>query len=185
MPRPKSPLITRDAIMRAALHIVDTQGAEALSTNRIAAELGVKGPSLYNHVASRAEIIDGMRELLLAEMDLDLTNLRPWTVACARFARSYRASFAAHPQVVPLLATQPIESPVILGAYEQVFDVLREAGWPDDELFPMVRAVEYVAIGSVLDQVVRTPQEAERAFEIGLTAMLAGFEQRLLARQVP
>jgi AcrR family transcriptional regulator len=183
VPRPKTPLITRDRIVRAAMRLVDTHGPEALSTNRIAAELGVKGPSLYNHVSSRAEIIDGLRELLLAEMDSDLANLRPWTVAFDRFARSYRAVFAAHPQVVPLLATQPIQSQVIIGAYEQMFDVLREAGWPDDELFPVVRAMEYVAVGSVLDHAVRTPQEAERAFEVGLTAMLHGFEQRLRAIQ--
>nr|WP_042178007.1 TetR/AcrR family transcriptional regulator C-terminal domain-containing protein [Kibdelosporangium sp. MJ126-NF4]CEL12911.1 Transcriptional regulator, TetR family [Kibdelosporangium sp. MJ126-NF4]CTQ98596.1 Transcriptional regulator, TetR family [Kibdelosporangium sp. MJ126-NF4] len=182
MPRPKNPLITRDRIMRTALRIVDEHGPDALSTNRIAAELGVKGPSLYNHVSGRAEIIDGMRELLLADMDFSATDLRPWTAAFHRLARSYRAAFAAHPRVVPLLTAQPIQSPVVLAAYEQAFDILRGEGWPDDELLPMVRAMEYLAIGSVLDHAVGTPGQAERAFEVGLTALIHGYAQQLAAR---
>ena len=177
MPRPKNPLLSRDVILRAALRIVDEHGPDALSTNRIAAELGVKGPSLYNHVAGRGEIIDGLREPLLAEFDICATGLRPWTVALDRLARSYRATLAAHPNVVPLISTQPIRSPLVLGAYQQVFDVLREAGWPEDELFPTVRAVEYVATGSVLDHSVGAP-DAERVFELGLTALIAGLESR-------
>ncbi|WP_153530903.1 TetR/AcrR family transcriptional regulator [Actinomadura macrotermitis] len=168
--------------MRTALRLVDEHGPAALSTNRIAAELGVKGPSLYNHVSGRGEIIDGLRELLTADMDLDAAGLRPWTAACDRMARSYRASFAAHPRVVPLLISQPIQSPLVLAAYERVFAVLREAGWPEDDLMPMVRAMEYLAIGSVLDLATGTPEETERAFDIGLSAFIAGLERQLAER---
>jgi AcrR family transcriptional regulator len=178
MPRPKSPLLTRDAIIRTALRLVDEHGPEALSTNRIAAELGVRGPSLYNHVSGRAEIIDGLRELLAAEIDLDATAVRPWTTALIRLAHSYRAAFLKHPNVFPLISAQPIQSPLVLAAYDRVFAVMRAEGCPEDDLFPMVRAMEYLATGSVLDQSVGMPQ-AERVFEVGLAALLDGYARRL------
>ncbi|MFE0021079.1 TetR/AcrR family transcriptional regulator [Amycolatopsis sp. NPDC059021] len=179
MARPKQALISRDGILRAALRLVDEHGPDALSTNRIAAELGVKGPSLYNHVSGRDEIIEGLRELLTADMDLAAADLRPWTLACDRVARSYRASFAAHPHVVPLLTAQPVRSPTVLAAYDKVFAVLREAGWPEDDLVPVVRAIEYLVIGSVHDQATGLPDDAERAFDIGLSALIDGLERRL------
>jgi AcrR family transcriptional regulator len=177
--RPKKTLLSREGIIRAALRVVDEQGPEALSTNTIAAELGVKGPSLYNHVSGRAEIIEGLRELLYSTMDLSATELRPWTLACERVARSYRASFAAHPRVVPLLTATPVRSPGVLAAYDKVFEVLREAGFPEEDLLPVVRATEYLVIGSATDHATGTPAEAERAFEIGLTALIHGLRHRL------
>jgi hypothetical protein len=66
-----------------------------------------------------------------ADMDFSPTDLRPWTVACDWVARSYRASFAAHPRVVPLLTTHPVRSPGVLAACDKVFSVLREAGRPE------------------------------------------------------
>jgi AcrR family transcriptional regulator len=179
--RPKQTLLSRDTIMRAALSLVDAHGPDALSTNRIAAELGVKGPSLYNHIAGRSEIIEGLRELLTANIDLSVTDLRPWTVACDRLARSYRASFAAHPRVVPLLTAHPVQSPAVLAAYDKVYAVMREAGWPEDELQVVVRAVEYFVLGSANDNSASPPEQAERAFDIGLAALIHGLEARLSA----
>ncbi|MFF1651631.1 TetR/AcrR family transcriptional regulator [Streptomyces sp. NPDC058240] len=181
VPRPSKPLLTRDLIMRTALRLVDEHGPQALSTNRIAAELGVKGPSLYNHISGRSEVIEGLRELLTADIDFSAADLRPWPVACERLACSYRDSFAAHPRTVPLLAAQPIQSAEVLGAYEQVFGVLREAGWPENELFPVVRAFEYVALGAATDNAVGVKEAAEPAFNIGITALIHGLEQRLKA----
>ncbi|MFI9381861.1 TetR/AcrR family transcriptional regulator [Kutzneria sp. NPDC052558] len=184
MPRPKSPLLTRDAIIRTALRLVDEHGAEALSTNRIAAALGVRGPSLYNHVSGRAEIIDGVRELLAADIDLSATAVRPWTEALTRLARSYRAVFLAHPNVFPLISAQPIHSPVVLAVYERIFAILRAEGCPEPDLLPMVRAVEYLVSGSVLDHSVGTP-EAERVFELGLAAIIDGYARRLARSSSP
>lgn len=150
MGRPPRPLLTRAGIMEAALALVDEEGAEALSTTRLAARLGVKGPSLYNYVASRAEIVDGISELLVVEMDLD-PAIRPWTAALDSWARAYRATFAAHPNMVPLLVTRPTQSIAALQSYANTFAVLREAGWPEDRLAPIVQCLEYFLAGAALD----------------------------------
>ncbi|MER5730206.1 helix-turn-helix domain-containing protein [Streptomyces sp. NPDC002138] len=199
MGRPSRPPLTREDIVRAALELVDEQGPDALSTPRIAARLGVKGPSLYHHVSGREEILEGIRELILSEMDLDLT-VRPWTAAVENWARAYRAAFAAHPRTIPLLTGRPVRSLTVLNRYAQAFDLLREGGWPEEHLLPLVQSVEYFLSGSALalvdaatDLPLRTedllpglgpilnapPDYREIAFETGLSALIRGFQDTL------
>uniref|UniRef100_UPI00189226D4 TetR family transcriptional regulator n=1 Tax=Catenulispora rubra TaxID=280293 RepID=UPI00189226D4 len=70
MARPRTPLLSRDGIIAAALALVDAEGLEALSTRRLAAELGVSGPSLYNHVATKDELIDAVVDCVVAGVDV-------------------------------------------------------------------------------------------------------------------
>ncbi|MDH6108521.1 AcrR family transcriptional regulator [Kitasatospora sp. MAP12-15] len=198
MGRPSRSLLTRDGIMEAALALVDEEGAEALSTTRLAARLGVKGPSLYNYVSSRAEIVTGICDLIVAEMELD-PAIRPWTAALDNWARAYRAAFAAHPNMVPLLVTRPTQSIAAFQGYADTFALLREAGWPEDRLAPIVQCLEYFLAGAALDfgapRATSLPTEGlppglepllnappdlrDVAFEIGLSTLLRGFEEML------
>ncbi|MBT2408296.1 MULTISPECIES: TetR/AcrR family transcriptional regulator [unclassified Streptomyces] len=206
MGRPSRPPLTREDILRTALALVDDEGPGALSTPRIAARLGVKGPSLYNHIAGREEIIDGIRELIIAEMNLDVT-IRPWTAALESWARSYRAAFAAHPHTVPLLAGRPVRSLSVLDGYAQAFAILRAAGWPEEHLLPLVQSVEYFLGGSALALVDTPtglplpppenlpdglgpilnapPDYREIAFETGLSALVRGFQATLDTLNIP
>ncbi|MER5641009.1 TetR/AcrR family transcriptional regulator C-terminal domain-containing protein [Kitasatospora sp. NPDC002227] len=198
MGRPSRPLLDRDGIMRAALALVDEEGAAALSTTRIAARLGVKGPSLYNYVSSRDEIIAGISDLIVAEMDLDLT-VQPWTAALDAWARSYRAALTRHPNMVPLLASRPTRSLAALQAYAHAFTLLRQAGWPEDHVLQVVQSTEYLLIGSALhlehphgtawtDETLppgleplrhAPPDFREQAFETGLAALIRSFRETL------
>jgi AcrR family transcriptional regulator len=198
MGRPPRQLVTREGIMRAALALVDEEGSASLSTTRIAARLGVKGPSLYNYIAGRGEIIDGICDLIVAEMELD-PSIRPWTAALDNWARSYRAALAAHPNTVPLLTGRRIQAVGALQGYADAFAVLRAAGWPEDHLLPVVQSIEYFLIGSALhleSPPPPTPTTAELpaglgpllnapsdfrqlAFEAGLSALIRGFEETL------
>ena len=191
MGRPPRRLLDRETIIRAGLDLVDEYGAEALSVNRVAAALGVKGPSLYKYIAGRDDLIEGVRDLIVAEMRLDL-DISPWTATLEAWARSYRAAFAAHPRALPLLAARPVRSPAALNAYAAAFDQLRGAGWPEDRLLPLVWAVEYFVIGSVLapgqpqEQLLRSgPEHRELAFEAGLAALVRGFSAELGAHTAP
>ncbi|MFD6044912.1 TetR/AcrR family transcriptional regulator [Streptomyces koyangensis] len=198
MGRPPRRLVSREGIMRAALALVDEEGPDALSTTRVAQRLGVKGPSLYAYVSGRDEIVDGLHALIVAEMDLaDATG--PWTEVIDRWARSYRAAFAAHPRAVPLIAARPVRVPAALEAYARAFDALRAAGWPEERLLPVVRSVEYFLTGSALDldaspeagltgenlpaglDPLRAtpPHHRELAFETGLSALIEGLRATL------
>lgn len=107
MARPRTPLLSRDRIVATAGALVDAEGLGAVSTRRLAAELGVSGPSLYNHFRNKDEILDAVADSVSAQVDLsmfDEDDVRDWRTALHDYAVSYRAALTAHPHIVPVLA---------------------------------------------------------------------------------
>jgi AcrR family transcriptional regulator len=149
--RPRKPPLDAQRIAVAALELMDTEGAGAFTMVRLAARLGVRAPSLYNHVGGKGEIVEGVRDLVVAEMDWSAFATQPWDVALEAFARSYRAAFARHPTTVPLLTATPVEAPGALAMYDDVCAALVRAGWPHGRVITVVASVEYMVLGSVLD----------------------------------
>ena len=66
---PRLPL-SRERVLRAAVSLADEAGIGSLSMRRLGQELGVEAMSLYNHVKNKEEILDGMVELVVGEIDL-------------------------------------------------------------------------------------------------------------------
>lgn len=108
MARPRKPLLSRERIVSTALALIDSEGLTALSTRRLAAELGVSGPSLYNHFTTKDEILDAVADTVIAQVDVSaLETGGDWRAGLLGWARSYRAALAAHPHIVPFLAQGP------------------------------------------------------------------------------
>lgn len=199
--RPRKALLDRSRIGSTALELVDETGDFTLP--ELARRLGVQTASLYHHVDGRTGVIELLREQVSAEMDTSTLAQGPWDVAVAAFFRSYRAVFAAHPRVVPLLTTTTIRSPQVLAAYDRMVVLLEEIGFPVDRAMEVLTAVESFVIGSALDlaapevmweipdgaEVPRLAaalasqrdalHRAEAAFERGLRMMLAGVAAEL------
>lgn len=156
MARPRKPLLSRERIVAAALALVDAQGLAAVSTRRLAAELGVSGPSLYNHFATKDEILDAAADTVIAR--IDLTALRdgtPWPDALAAWARSYRAALTRHPHLVPFLAHGPGRRPASLRQADAVFGAMVEAGWPPPLATRIGATLRYFVAGSALGSFAR------------------------------
>ncbi|RQX59743.1 TetR family transcriptional regulator, partial [Micromonospora chalcea] len=124
MPRPRQALLTRDRIVETALALIDADGLDALSTRRLAAALGVRGPSLYNHFATKEEILDAVADGVAATVDIGVFDEYEWLDALGRWARSYRAALAAHPNIVPYLAQGPGRRPAALAMADAVYGAL-------------------------------------------------------------
>ena len=60
MVRPRTPLLSRERIVEVAVTVIDAEGLDALSTRRLARELGVQAPSLYNHFSTKEDILDAV-----------------------------------------------------------------------------------------------------------------------------
>jgi AcrR family transcriptional regulator len=208
MARPRTPLLSRAGIVGAALALVDAEGLDALSTRRLAAELGVSGPSLYHHVATKDELIDAVVDTVLADVDISRFALlgpadRDWRGALTIWARSYRAVLAAHPKIVPALAQSIGHRPTMLRIADAVFGGLVAAGWPRREATSIGALMRYFITGSALGSFAGGfPDDAsvyqaeyphldqahlladmqqeinERAFEVGLAAILDGLALR-------
>jgi AcrR family transcriptional regulator len=204
--RPPHPLLSRDRIVSAALALVDSEGLEAVSTRRLAAELGVKGPSLYNHVGTKEELLDDVVDAVLAGVDTSMfaglsTTNPEWRAALEKWARTYREAIAAHPNIVPALATGLGRRPNALRIANEVLGGLVSAGWPRREASSVGAAMRYFVLGSALgsfasgfptDAAVysvnyphldgahllaeRQQRVDQRAFDTGLRAVLDGLE---------
>src|ERR1700753_1329198 len=99
MARTKQTLLTRQRIVDAASALVDAEGLDALSMRRLATELGVQGPSLYNHFATKAEILDAVVDGVVEQVDVSAFATHHWADALRRWAISYHAVLIAHPNV--------------------------------------------------------------------------------------
>lgn len=95
--------LDRDLLFARALAIVDAEGLGALTMRRLATDLGVKAPSLYNHVSGKDELLEGalrvMRSEVHAPSDAGSTD---WKSSLAAIFSEYRRVLAAHPNMMPL-----------------------------------------------------------------------------------
>ncbi|MGY1813595.1 TetR family transcriptional regulator [Blastococcus sp. SYSU D00820] len=170
-------VLTRESIARTALAILDEEGAEGLTVRRLAGRLGVQSPSLYNHVASKKEILDAVTELIDEEIDTDCLDDPDWRRGMTAFARSYRRAFRAHPHALVLIAREAVETEPALRAYDAALGALLRAGWGPVPALQLLASIDYLALGSALvpftGGFVRRPAEYAGRYP-SLAAALAG-----------
>ena len=126
--RPRIPL-TRERVLNAAIAIADRDGIELLSMRRIGKELGVEAMSLYNHVANKEDILNGMVEVVMSEIELP-SEAVGWRQAMRRRSISAYRMLSQHGWASVLIDSLVSEGPVKLGHHEWVLRTLREAGFP-------------------------------------------------------
>src|SRR4051794_2050186 len=88
--------LTRERIVDAGLALADEHGLEAVSMRRVAGELGVKAMSLYNHIAAKNDLLDGMLERVLGEVTLPVAG-GEWEAELRRCAMSLHDAIRRHP----------------------------------------------------------------------------------------
>jgi AcrR family transcriptional regulator len=126
-PEPRAPL-NRERVLRAAVVLADEDGIESLTMRELGLRLGVEAMSLYNHVASKDDILDGMVDLVVAEIDLP-TDTGDWKEAMRRRAVSAQAVFSLHPWASALIDSRESSGPARLHYLEWVLGTLRRAGF--------------------------------------------------------
>ncbi|MFG1891935.1 TetR/AcrR family transcriptional regulator [Micromonospora sp. NPDC049051] len=155
MPRPRQALLSRQRIVETAAALIDAEGLAGFSTRRLAAELGVRGPSLYNHFATKDEILDAVADTVTGQVDVSYFGSVDWREALRRWGRSYRAALAAHPNIVPYLARGPGRRPAALAMADAVYGGLVAAGWPPARATHIGALMRYFVTGSALGSFAR------------------------------
>lgn len=125
--RPRPPL-TRDRILRAAVGLADREGLGALTMRRLGAELGVEAMSLYKHVANKEEIIDGIVEIVLGEIEITDGD-GDWKGMMRRRATSAREVLGRHSWAIGLLESRGVSGPAVMRYLDVVLGTLRAAGF--------------------------------------------------------
>ncbi|MFD4135045.1 TetR/AcrR family transcriptional regulator [Streptomyces goshikiensis] len=168
MARPRKPLLSRDLIVEAAGTLVDAEGLEAVSTRRLAAALGVSGPSLYNHFRTMDEILDAVADAVSARVDLSMFDEgdgRGWRAALHDWAHSYRGALSDHPNIVPVLARGPGRRPAGLRVADAVFGAMTAAGWPPAQATRIGALMRYFILGSAVASFARGFVDDEAAYD--------------------
>jgi AcrR family transcriptional regulator len=124
-PRPR---LNRDLVLRTALELADTYGIEALTMRRLAQELTVEAMSLYHHVANKVELLDGMIDLVFAEIDLPSRD-DDWKTALRARAISAHKALISHPWATGLMESRTAPGPATLRHRDAVLGCLRSGGF--------------------------------------------------------
>lgn len=179
--------LTRIRILEAAIDIVDRESPGALTMRRLGIELGVEAMSLYNHVANKQDVIDGMAGLLVSRMTDFSTFEDDWRAVVSRIARAYRDVTRAHPDVFMLAAGRPLISGDDRAQFEATMAQLLDAGFPPDLAADLFSACVALVNGFLFSQVAYGDASVaggiawddDRAFERGLDALIDGFDRLL------
>ncbi|HJU35996.1 MAG TPA: TetR/AcrR family transcriptional regulator C-terminal domain-containing protein [Gaiellaceae bacterium] len=157
--------LNRERILEAALDLVDEQGIDALSMRRLGQALGYEAMSLYNHVSNKDDLLDGILDLVLAEMkppDVDggLPAIRTSSLAA-------HEALIRHPWAATLLTTPRIR-PARLEFMDALLGALRNAGFSAETTYHAYHVLDAHIIGFSLWQAAHgsTPPEIDdvRAF---------------------
>jgi AcrR family transcriptional regulator len=120
--------LNQERLLREAVAIADATGIEGLTMRSLAQELGVKPMSLYHHVANKEEIIDGIVDIVFAEIDLPPADA-DWRTAMRQRSVSARAVLARHPWATPLMESRANPGPATLRHHDEVLGTFRRAGF--------------------------------------------------------
>ncbi len=166
--------LSRDQVLRAAVALADEGGIGALSMRKLGQTLGVEAMSLYNHVASKGDLLDGMIDVVFGEIGLPPGD-GGWKPAMRQRAISARKILGRHRWAIGLMESRRTPGPATLRHHDAVLGCLRAAGF----------SVELTAHAySLLDSYIYGFALQEASLPFG-TAEETEHVTREIARQMP
>lgn len=140
-PKQRKPALTHDSIVQVAAEILEEGGLDALTMRSVAQRLGAQPMSLYRYIATKDELLLGVAELLLADIELPDTEGLGWRETITEVTHAVHRAFLAHPHLSAVLGVQHVDSIAIFRGTELILRALREAGLTDLEA---VRALDVI-----------------------------------------
>jgi AcrR family transcriptional regulator len=136
---PEQPALSRAAIVREAITMLDAEGIDALSMRKLGAALNAGATSLYRHVATKDELMELAVDEVVAEIKVppadspDSPDSPDWRAAAAETARSFRATALRHPWVASVLGQAGLAylGPNLMSLSERLAALFTTAGFPD------------------------------------------------------
>jgi AcrR family transcriptional regulator len=120
--------LTRERVLHAAVAFADARGIESLTMRKLGEALGVEAMSLYNHVANKDQLLDGMVDIVFGEVGLPSGDV-DWKTAMRRRAVSARQVLAHHRWAIGLMESRTSPGPATLRHHDAVIGCLRGAGF--------------------------------------------------------
>ena len=120
--------MNRERTLAVALRVADGEGIEAVTMRRLGRELGVEAASLYHHLHGKDQILDGLVDVVAAEIELPDPSTE-WREAISQRAHRTRTVLLRHRWAVSLMESRRNPGPANLRHHDAVLGVLRGAGF--------------------------------------------------------
>lgn len=146
--------LSRPRILATAIAMADRDGLDEVTLRRLAAELDVHVTSLYNHVATRDAVVEGMVETLIDEAAFPVEPL-PWESWIRRIAASMQAVAVRHPGASAAFFRQPGKGMAAAATIECGLAAFEAAGLPPQESYEATRATFLTVLGLTADELAR------------------------------
>ena len=137
--------LTRERILACAVAMADRDGLDAVTLRKIAGELGVHVTSLYNHVATREAVTDGVVDTLLDEAHLPVTPVE-WEEWTRSFFAAMSTLATQHPGAFAAFSRRPVQGPRAAASFEVALAAFGRAGLTNEEAYNAVKSVAYIAL---------------------------------------
>src|ERR1700736_4016218 len=130
---PEPPALSRAAIVREAITMLDADGIEALSMRKLGAALNAGATSLYRHVATKDELMELAVDEVVAEISVPPAGSPDWRAAATEAARSFRATALRHPWLASVLGQAGLAylGPNLMSYSERLAALFTAAGFPE------------------------------------------------------
>ena len=158
---PRTPL-NRERVVAAAIELADADPTEPLSMRKLGEAVGVKAMSLYNHVASKDDLLDGMVDAVFSEIPLP-SDKGSWKTAMRERANAVRAALTRHRWAIGLMESRTSPGPATLRHHDAVIGCLRKAGFSIELAAHAYSAMDSYIYGFALQErslPFDTPEEA-------------------------
>ncbi len=123
--------LTKERVLRTAVELADESGIEALSMRKLAQALDVVPMALYRHVANKDELLDGLVDVVVAEIDPPLDGA-DWKTALRTRILSARRALLRHPWASRLMESRTTPTPVVLAYMDSMIGMFRTGGFSLD-----------------------------------------------------
>ena len=123
--------LSKERVLDAAVALADAQGVEGLSMRKLAQELGVVPMALYKHVANKDELLDGMVDLVVGEIDPPAGGT-DWKTAMRRRVLSARGALLRHPWASRVMESRTSPTPAVLAYMDSMIGMFRAGGFSID-----------------------------------------------------
>lgn len=188
--------LTREAILDAAIELLDHDGLAGLSMRKLGTAVGVEAMSLYNHVPNKEALLDGIHERILLSLETP-AHTRTWQAFVRHQALALHRALQAHPNAIPLFSTRPASTAAAMDRLIRYLEVLEAAGFKAIDRLSIVQLVAQLVVGHAMwttnvdvsiEPHVTAPKHVtkalekwnpDRELELGIDALIHGFERLL------
>jgi AcrR family transcriptional regulator len=162
------PPLSRERVVGEAVALADEQGIEGLSMRRLAQRLQVEPMSLYHHVANKDLILDGMVDLVFAEVELPDPQTG-WTTAVRGRCDSMRAALQRHRWAIGVMESRLSPGQATLRHHDAVIGCLRAAGFSIALTAHAFSAIDSYVYGFAMQEANLPFQSPEQSAQMAVT----------------